>query len=73
MAQIQGGWRAVVLFPFNRQKDLKNPLALPPGQERPNASENYNKKREFDKKNTHRKPSDVYDCIQSLQAQSELT
>ncbi|KAI1008083.1 hypothetical protein K3495_g153 [Podosphaera aphanis] len=56
--QIKGGWRAAGLFPFNRQKGLKNPFTQTPSHPHPITPE-----RQIDDILTPHKPADVYAAI----------
>ena len=71
--QIKGGWRAAGLFPFNRQKGLKNPFTQPALQGRPKTPEQQVNKRRIHDIVTPRKPADLHAAIQVLRDNNELT
>ncbi|KAI0996264.1 hypothetical protein K3495_g11915 [Podosphaera aphanis] len=71
--QIKGGWRAAGLFPFNRQKGLKNPFTQLPSQSRPITPERQINKRQIDDILIPHKPAEVHGAIQAVRGNNELT
>ncbi|KAI1002391.1 hypothetical protein K3495_g5811 [Podosphaera aphanis] len=73
VSQIKAGWRAAGLFPFNRQKGLRNRFTLPTLKQRPTTPEPSSCKRKLDEIHTPRKPADVHASLQNFRDKNELT
>ncbi|KAI0993045.1 hypothetical protein K3495_g15139 [Podosphaera aphanis] len=69
--QIQAGWRAAGLFPFNHQKGLKNPFTQPSPQPRLKTPEPPSRKRKIDDIHTPREPAEVYAIFQIYRESNE--
>ncbi|KAI1005771.1 hypothetical protein K3495_g2440 [Podosphaera aphanis] len=61
------------LFPFNRQKGLRNRFTLPTLKQRPTTPEPSSCKRKLDEIHTPRKPADVHASLQNFRDKNELT
>ncbi|KAI1001114.1 hypothetical protein K3495_g7082 [Podosphaera aphanis] len=73
VSQIQAGWRVAGLFPFNRQKGLRNRFTLSTLKQRPTTPEPTSSKRKLDEIHTARKPANVHASLQNFRDKIELT
>ncbi|KAI1003246.1 hypothetical protein K3495_g4962 [Podosphaera aphanis] len=72
VSQVKAGWRAAGLFPFNRQKGLRNRFTLPTPKQRPTTPEPSSCKRKRDEIHTPRKLADVHASLQNFRDKDEL-
>ncbi|KAI1004041.1 hypothetical protein K3495_g4170 [Podosphaera aphanis] len=73
VSRIKAGWRAAGLFPFNRQKGLRNRFTLPTPKQRPTTPEPSSCKCKLHEIHTPRKPADVHASNQNFRDKNYLT